>query len=47
MDWASRAVLSWRLSNTMDASFCVEALEEALARFELPEGAQPMCLNPR
>jgi putative transposase len=31
MDWASRAVLSWRLSNTMDASFCVEALKEALA----------------
>jgi putative transposase len=37
MDWASRAVLSWRLSNTMDASFCVEALEEALARFGKPE----------
>jgi putative transposase len=37
MDWASRAVLSWRLSNTMDASFCVAALEEALARFGRPE----------
>ena len=37
MDWASRAVLSWRLSNTMDASFCVDALEEALARFGKPE----------
>jgi putative transposase len=37
MDWASRAVLSWRLSNTMDSSFCVEALEEALARFGRPE----------
>jgi putative transposase len=37
MDWASRAVLSWRLSNTMDASFCVAALEEALARFGKPE----------
>jgi putative transposase len=37
MDWASRAVLSWRLSNTMDASFCVEALEEALARYGKPE----------
>jgi putative transposase len=37
MDWASRAVLSWRLSNTMDSSFCVEALEEALARFGKPE----------
>jgi putative transposase len=37
MDWASRAVLSWRLSNTMDVSFCLEALEEALARFGTPE----------
>ena len=37
MDWASRAVLSWRLSNTMDVSFCLEALEEALARFGRPE----------
>ncbi len=37
MDWASRAVLAWRLSNTMDSSFCVEALEEALARFGVPE----------
>lgn len=37
IDWASRAVLSWRLSNTMDAGFCVSALEEALARFGTPE----------
>jgi putative transposase len=37
MDWSSRAVLSWRLSNTMDVSFCVSALEEALARFGRPE----------
>jgi putative transposase len=37
MDWASRAVLAWRLSNTMDAAFCVSALEEALARFGRPE----------
>ena len=36
MDWASRKVLAWRLSNTMDAGFCVEALEEALARFGKP-----------
>lgn len=36
MDWASRAVLAWRLSNTMDVSFCVAALEEALARFGKP-----------
>ena len=37
IDWATRAVLSWRLSNTMDVSFCVSALEEALARFGKPE----------
>jgi putative transposase len=36
MDWASRAVLSWRLSNTMDTSFCLEALQEALTRFGKP-----------
>ncbi len=37
MDWATRRVLSWRLSNTMDASFCVEALNGALARYGKPE----------
>ncbi len=37
MDWASRAVLAWRLSNTLDADVCVRALEEALARFGAPE----------
>lgn len=37
MDWHSRLVLSWRLSNTLDSSFCVDALEEALARFGTPE----------
>jgi len=37
MDWASRAVLAWRLSNTMDTAFCLEALEEALARHGRPE----------
>ena len=37
MDWATRHVLSWRLSNTMDAGFCVEALNEALARYGRPE----------
>src|SRR5437879_7064327 len=37
IDWASRAVLAWRLSNTMDVSFCVSALEAALARFGKPE----------
>jgi len=37
MDWASRKVLSWRLSNTMDSDFCVDALEDALARYGKPE----------
>ncbi len=37
MDWASRKVLTWRLSNTLDVTFCTEALEEALRRFGLPE----------
>jgi putative transposase len=37
IDWFSRAVLAWRLSNTMDAVFCVDALEEALARWGRPE----------
>ena len=37
MDWASRYVLAWRLSNTLDASFCTDALEEALARHGAPE----------
>ncbi len=37
MDWATRHVLAWRLSNTMDAGFCVEALREALARYGRPE----------
>jgi putative transposase len=37
IDWASRAVLAWRLSNTMDVAFCIDALDEALARFGRPE----------
>ena len=37
LDWASRYVLAWRLSNTLDAGFCVEALEEALTRHGQPE----------
>jgi putative transposase len=37
LDWFSRRVLSWRLSITMEASFCVAALEEALARHGKPE----------
>ncbi len=45
IDWYSRYVLSWRLSNTLDASFCVEALEEALKKgrpdiFNTDQGAQ-------
>jgi putative transposase len=36
MDWFSRRVLAWRLSNTMDADFCIEALHEAMARFGRP-----------
>src|SRR6202040_2972758 len=37
MDWVSRAVLAWRLSNTLGAEFCVEALEEALSQYGRPE----------
>jgi putative transposase len=37
IDWCSRRVLAWRLSITMEAAFCVEALEEALARHGRPE----------
>ena len=37
MDWASRKVLSWRLSNTMDVDFCMEALQEALTTYGRPD----------
>ena len=37
MDWHSRRVLSWRLSNTMDVTFCMEALQEALGQHGTPE----------
>src|SRR5882757_8882976 len=37
VDWFSRRVLAWRLSITMEAAFCVEALEEALANYGKPE----------
>lgn len=49
MDWYSRSVLSWRLSNTMDAGFCCEALDEALTKYGAPDifnsdqGAQFTC----
>lgn len=37
MDWFSRKVLAWRLSNSMEADFCVEALQDAIARYGKPE----------
>jgi putative transposase len=37
MDWYSRKVLSWRLSNTLDSGFCIEALHEALQRYGQPD----------
>ncbi len=37
MDWYSRRVLAWRLSNTLSTDFCVEALEEAITRYGAPE----------
>ena len=37
MDWHSRKVLSWRLSNTLDTEFCLDALEEAIERYGKPE----------
>jgi putative transposase len=37
MDWASRKALAWRLSNTLDTSFCTEALEEAIGNYGTPE----------
>ena len=37
MDWYSRKVLSWRLSNSMEADFCVEALKEAIDKYGKPE----------
>ena len=37
MDWYNRRVLSWRLSNSMEADFCVEALKEATTKYGKPE----------
>ncbi len=37
IDWYSRKILSWRLSNTMDAGFCVNCLEEAIKTYGTPE----------
>ena len=51
MDWASRRVLAWRLSNTMDARFCVEALNTALDTYGRPEifntDSENVCAGPR
>ena len=40
MDWCARRILAWRLSNTMEASFCVDAVEEALGKIRLPTNLQ-------
>ena len=37
MDWASRRVLAWRLSNTLTTDFCLEAVQEAIDRYGAPE----------
>ena len=37
VDWFSRQVLAWRLSISMDVSFCIEAVEEALGKYGAPE----------
>jgi putative transposase len=37
MDWATRRVLAWRVSNTLTADFCIEAVEEGIARYGKPE----------
>jgi transposase InsO family protein len=48
IDWATRRVLSWGLSNTLTAGFCVEALSEALARFGEPGISRSSpCRTPR
>jgi putative transposase len=37
MDWSSRKILAWRLSNSLTSDFCIEAVEEAIARYGRPE----------
>ncbi len=37
IDWFTRRILAWRLSNTMEASFCIDAVEEALAKHGCPQ----------
>ncbi len=36
MDWSTRQLLAWRLSNTLTTDFCIDAVEEAIARFRKP-----------
>ncbi len=42
MDWFTRGILAWRLSNTMEASFCIDAVEEALAKHGCPQSSTPI-----
>ena len=42
MDWHSRKVLSWRIINTLDANFCVEAPEEAIGRLAFQKSLTPI-----
>ena len=37
MDWYSRKVLSWQLSNSMDTLFCIDALNEAITKYGIPD----------
>ncbi len=37
MDWFARRILAWRLSNTMEASFCIDAVEQAIAKYGCPQ----------
>ena len=37
MDWYSRKVLAWKLSNTLDIGFCIDALQEAIRHYGRPE----------
>jgi hypothetical protein len=46
MDWFSRRVLAWRLSNTMEADFCIEAIEEAMCRFRFVRPLVPGLARP-
>jgi putative transposase len=37
MDWYTRRILAWQLSNTMEATFCIDAVEQAIARYGCPQ----------